>query len=65
MKHAFLIIAHNNFEQLQLLVSLLDDVCNDIYVHIDKKTKELPNLHVNEAELIILKKRIDIKGGVM
>lgn len=39
-KHAYLIIAHNNFEQLQLLISLLDDARNDIYLHIDKKVTE-------------------------
>lgn len=37
-KHAYLIMAHNNFEQLQILISLLDDVRNDIYLHIDKKS---------------------------
>lgn len=37
-RHAYLIIAHTNWEQLQKLVSLLDDKRNDIYVHIDKKS---------------------------
>ena len=36
-KHAYLIIAHNNFEQLKNLIHALDDTRNDIYVHIDKK----------------------------
>lgn len=36
-KHAFLIIAHNDFPLLQKLITLLDDPCNDIYLHIDKK----------------------------
>lgn len=31
-KHAYLIMAHNNFEQLRILISLLDDVRNDIYL---------------------------------
>ena len=39
MKHAYLIMCHNNFEQLKLLLKLLDDERNDIYVHIDKKAK--------------------------
>lgn len=38
-KHAYLIIAHNNFSQLQTLVSLLDDPENDIYLHVDKRAK--------------------------
>lgn len=37
MKHAFLIIAHNEFEQLAELINLLDNRHNFIYVHIDKK----------------------------
>ncbi|CAI2647431.1 hypothetical protein AKUA2003_12430 [Apilactobacillus kunkeei] len=38
-RHAYLIIANKNFEQLKLLVSLLDDYRNDIYLMIDKKSK--------------------------
>lgn len=36
-KHAYLIMVHHNFKQLLFLISLLDDVRNDIYLHIDKK----------------------------
>ncbi len=32
-------MAHNNFEQLNTLIGLLDDPRNDIYLHIDKKSK--------------------------
>lgn len=39
MKHAYLIMAHGNFEQLQFLVYLLDCKQNDIFIHIDKKTE--------------------------
>lgn len=39
MKHAYLIMAHGNFEQLQFLVHLLDCEQNDIFIHIDKKTE--------------------------
>ena len=38
-KHAYLIIAHNNFYILKKLIALIDDERNDIYIHIDKKTK--------------------------
>lgn len=37
MKHAFLVIAHNEYELLKSLISLLDHQDNDIYIHIDKK----------------------------
>lgn len=36
-KHAFLIIAHNEFDILEKTIRLLDDKDNDIYLHIDKK----------------------------
>jgi hypothetical protein len=42
MKHAYLIIAHNEFDILEKLLMLLDDVRNDIYIHIDKKNKNFP-----------------------
>lgn len=38
MRHAFLIIAHNNWWQLKQLIQLLDAETHDIYVHIDKKS---------------------------
>ena len=34
MKHAFLIIAHNEYPILEVLLSMLDDERNDIYLHI-------------------------------
>ena len=40
MKHAFLIIAHNNWWQLKQLIQMLDDENNDIFVHIDLKSKD-------------------------
>lgn len=39
-KHAYLIMAHNNFDLLKILIKLLDDERNDIYVHIDKKSND-------------------------
>ncbi|MBO4498948.1 MAG: hypothetical protein J5732_01690 [Bacteroidaceae bacterium] len=63
MKHAYLIIAHNEFEVLQLLLKAIDDVRNDIYVHIDKKVKVLPKLSVNYSKLYVLEKRIDVRWG--
>lgn len=39
-KHAYLIMAHNNFPLLAKLLTLLDDERNDIYLHVDKKAKE-------------------------
>ncbi|MCR5670959.1 MAG: glycosyl transferase, partial [Butyrivibrio sp.] len=36
-KHAYLIMAHNEFHTLENLLKALDDERNDIYIHIDKK----------------------------
>jgi len=63
MKHAYLIIAHNEFEVLQKLLLALDDERNDIYVHIDKKVKLIPNLYTNKSNLIVLDNRVDVRWG--
>lgn len=39
-KHAYMIIAHNQFELLEKLILALDDERNDIYVHIDAKVRD-------------------------
>lgn len=36
-KHAYCIMAHSNWEQLQILVDAIDDERNDIFLHIDAK----------------------------
>ena len=61
MKHAYLILAHHEFEMLQTQINCLDDARNDIYVHIDKKVKDLPELHATQAKLKILDQRVDIR----
>ena len=37
MKHAFLIMAHDNWKILARLIKKLDHIDNDIYLHIDAK----------------------------
>lgn len=39
MKHAFIIIAHSQFEILEAQIQILDSFGNDFYLHIDKKVK--------------------------
>lgn len=39
-KHAYMIIAHNDFDLLETLVRLLDDPRNDLYIHIDAKVQD-------------------------
>lgn len=45
-RHAYLIMAHNEFHMLKKLLNELDVERNDIYIHIDKKTK-----YVNTDEI--------------
>lgn len=41
-RHAYLIIAYNQWELLKKLIHLLDDNRNDIYIHVNKKIKDAP-----------------------
>lgn len=63
MKHAYLIIAHNEFAILQALISSLDDERNSLFVHIDRKSGKLPQLTVTRASLLYTPKRYDVRWG--
>lgn len=63
MKHAFLILAHNEYDVLRLLVSLLDNVQNDIFIMIDKKSDMPENIETNYSQLFFLKERLDVRWG--
>lgn len=39
MRHAYLIIVHEDNYVLEKLIELIDDRRNDIFIHVDKKTK--------------------------
>ncbi|WP_370754804.1 beta-1,6-N-acetylglucosaminyltransferase [Megamonas funiformis] len=66
MKHAYLIMAHNQFYVLEILLKLIDDERNDIFLHIDKKVS---NFDFDYFKTIIKKsnlyftRRYDIKWG--
>lgn len=62
-KHAFLIIAHNEFEVLQCLIDALDDSNNDIYIHIDARVKQMPSLTSKCSRLIVLENRMKVIWG--
>ena len=66
-KHAYLIMAHNNFYCLEKLLMLLDDERNDIFLHIDGKIKgfdfnSFRNL-CSRAQVIFPSKRIKVHWG--
>ncbi|MCM1312357.1 MAG: glycosyl transferase [Bacteroides sp.] len=62
-KHAYLIIAHNEFLVLQKAIDAVDDWKNDIYVHIDRKILLMPNLVSKKSHLFILPERLNVKWG--
>ena len=61
MKHAYLILAHNEPELLSLLIGRRDDARNDIYIHFDRKLTLLPDVKTQHAGLYILKDRVDVR----
>lgn len=65
MRHAFLILAHNEFQILKILLSMLDDGRNDIYLHIDKKVVlgplEQDLFRLAKARLFVLEQRLDVR----
>ena len=63
MRHAWLIIAHNEFEVLQRLVSMLDHERSDFFIHFDAKVKTLPEIMVEKGRLFVLDKRMDVRWG--
>ena len=65
MRHAWLIIAHNEFEVLQQLVSMLDAPESDFYIHFDKKVQKLPDIRVGQGRLTVLEERVDVCWGTV
>lgn len=64
-KHAFLIIAHNDWSLLSKLLMCLDDKRNSIFVHIDKNSDfRYDNMYVpSEAECTYIERRKVMWGG--
>lgn len=59
-KHAYLVIAHDRFDQLALLLKMIDDSRNDIYLHIDARADfdpQLLNNSVKQSKLIYVNRR--------
>lgn len=49
MRHAYLILAHNNWQQLYKLIHLLDSKNAGFYIHIDKRAKDFDKSYFNNA----------------
>lgn len=66
LKHAYMIMCHDNFQLLQKLLVLLDNDQNDIYLHIDKKSKGFDCKKIISCvkyATVTLLKRINVNWG--
>lgn len=65
--HAYMIIAHNQFELLEKLIHKLDDKRNDLYIHIDAKVKDFDFSYfasiAKYSRVIFTDERINITWG--
>lgn len=61
-KIAILIIAHKNFNQVEILINQFDPKYYDIYIHIDKKVTEEIGF-INKNVYLINNNKVDIKWG--
>lgn len=63
-KHAYLILAHSSPNLLEKLVKALDDVRNDIFIHLDSKADyDLSSLVTSKSGLYVIEHRIDARWG--
>ncbi len=58
-KHAYLIMAHGQWAQLQKLLTLLDDSRNDIFLHVDANAGDFDAgvLHVEHSSLHMIERK--------
>lgn len=65
MRHAYLIIAHNEFWMLENLISILDYPENDIFIHIDKKVEYQVKYIPQKSRLFVVPddRRVDVRWG--
>lgn len=62
-RHAYLIMAHGEWEVLSVLLSLIDDARNDIFLHVDSKAGPLPALYQPRRAGFFLTDRHDVRWG--
>lgn len=65
LKHAYLIMAHEKPEIFKILLQMIDNGRNDIYVHIDSKTDSQPFADsfslVKNSKIIFVENRVDVR----
>lgn len=65
MKHVYMIIAHQEFPVLEVLMEMLDYPDNDIVLHLDKKVEYVVQYRLQYSNLYLVPedKRIDVRWG--
>ena len=66
MKHAYLIMAHNEPYILESLIKLIDDERNDIYIHVDKKWQNFDFdyfKNIVQRSNMYFTERLDVRWG--
>lgn len=65
-RHAYMVMAHTQFDLLATLLRLLDDTRNDIYLHVDVKARDFDAESLGEvvtrAGLVFVERR-DVRWG--
>lgn len=62
-RHAYMIMAHHRADLLQLLIDALDDVRNDIIIHIDKKSDMCQDYFSVKHSRLFFVDRISVNWG--
>lgn len=67
-RHAYLILAHSQPEQLKTLLRMLDDKRNDIFVHVDARAAAFPQFEefapcCRESHLQFIEPRVKVHWG--
>lgn len=66
-EHAFLILAHNNFDLLEKLIKAMDDKRNELFIHIYKKCVNFDFTYFSticsSSSIHFTNKRIDVSWG--
>lgn len=67
LRHAFLVLAHNNPEQLRCLLNSLDHECADVVLHIDSKSiamrKAFQNFQLTKARFRCVERPVSVFWG--
>lgn len=57
-RHAYLILVHNCPRLLQVLIDMIDDERNDIYIHVDAKAdmNQFASIHARKSKIVYTKR---------